>query len=100
MRKTRTKAWKYRVVKRMRGGAQGEYFDFPTAATFVSEADARAYAETFARESCAAGVYTAEIVVRTRAGGWPGHRGVTVATYKAGDYKSGAVMIPAEKVEV
>lgn len=77
--------WTHRVVKRLRG-MQGEYFDFPTARTFSgpsAEADARAYAESFAREQRAASVHGAIIEVRTRKGGWPGHRGHTIAAYKA-----------------
>lgn len=80
--------WTHRVVKRMRG-MQGEYFDFPTARTFSgasAEADARAYAECFAREQGHARVYGARIEVRTRKGGWTGHRGATVATYRSEDY--------------
>lgn len=74
-----SRSWKFRVVKRMRG-MQGQEFDFPTAATFATEAEARAYAERFARAQAASGVRS-RIDVRTRAGGWRGHRGDTVATY-------------------
>lgn len=77
--------WTHRVVKRMRG-MQGEYFDFPTAATFEGDAPARAYAESFAREQGADRVYGARIEVRTSSGGWRGHRGSTVATYRSDDY--------------
>lgn len=57
--------WTHKVVKRMRGG-DGEWFDFPTAATFSSEPEARAYAAQFAAEQRAAGVTTARIEVRSR----------------------------------
>lgn len=57
--------WTHKVVKRMRGG-DGEWFDFPTAATFTSESKARAYAAQFAAEQRAAGVTTARIEVRSR----------------------------------
>jgi hypothetical protein len=77
--------WTHRVVKRMRG-MQGDYFDYPTAATFTSEAEAREYAEQFARAQGSGGVIGARIDVRTRWGGWPGHRGDTVATYRSEDY--------------
>jgi hypothetical protein len=54
----------------------GKYFDFPTAATFETEGDALAYAESFAREQGEARIYGARIVVRTRKGG------ATVAEYR------------------
>ncbi len=79
------KTWKYRVVKRMRG-MQGEYFDYPTAATFETEAEARRYAEEFARAQGAARVYGARLEVRTRKGGWMGHPGDTLVIYKSDDY--------------
>lgn len=56
-------AWQYKVVKQGRG-MRGEWFDYRTAATFVAEADARAYAESFAAEQ--AGVAGVRIVVRSR----------------------------------
>lgn len=70
--------WHYRVVKRARG-MQGRWFDFPTAATFVDEAEAREYAAAFAREQ--AGVGGAEIDVRARRGRCGYGRGALVATY-------------------
>ncbi len=73
------RSWTHRVVKRMRG-MNGAWFDFPTAATFGAEADARAYAEDFAREQGEAGVYGARICVRTRRGD------TAVATYRSDDY--------------
>ncbi len=80
--------WRFRVVKRMRG-AQGGYFDFPTAGTFASESEAREYAEAFAREQGAARVYGARIEVRTRKGGRSGHLGNTLSTYRSEDYMGG-----------
>lgn len=74
--------WTHKVVKRMRG-MDGEWFDFPTAATFGSEADARTYAEQFAREQGRDGSFDARIDVRTRRG----RR--TVATYYSRDYRPG-----------
>lgn len=67
--------WTYRVVKRARG-SQGEFFDFPTAATFGSESAAQAYAARFAAEQ--ADVGGAEIDVRCRRGNR------TVTTWKLG----------------
>lgn len=61
----KTKTWKFRVVKSMRG-MQGTWVDFPTAATFVAEADARTYAEEFARVQGQAGVRDARISVLAR----------------------------------
>lgn len=85
--------WQYKVVKQMRG-MHGEWFDFPTAATFDDESDARVYAEQFAREQGAAGVSGARIDVRSRKkrlneAGWLTHH---VVTYKSDDYlpKAGA----------
>lgn len=78
-------SWTHRVVKRMRG-TQGEYFYLPTAETFDGEASAREYAERFAREQGEARVYGARMEVRARAGGWRGHRGAAVATYRSDDY--------------
>lgn len=57
--------WQYKVVKQMRGD-RGEWFDFPTAATFATEQEARDYAAAFASEQRAAGVTTARIDVRSR----------------------------------
>jgi hypothetical protein len=79
------KLWKYRVVKRM-CGMQGAYFDYQTAATFETEAEARRYAEGFARGQGAARVHGARIDVRTRKGGRAGHLGDTLVTYKSDDY--------------
>lgn len=73
--------WTYKVVKRMTG-INGELFDFPAAATFESEADARAYAEEFAREQGEAGVFARIAVVARR-----GNR--TVATFYSMDYRPG-----------
>lgn len=73
-----SKNWTHKVVKSMRG-MNGEYFDFPTADTFDSEAEAREYAEDFAREQGASRVAGAKIHVRTRGGRW-------VATYRTSDY--------------
>jgi hypothetical protein len=70
--------WNYRVVKRARG-LQGRWFDFPTAATFATEQDAREYAERFARGQ--AGVLGAAIDVRSRKGTCGFGRGALVATY-------------------
>jgi len=75
------KPWTHRVVKRAHG-AQGEMFDFPTAATFGNVDAALDYAAVFAAEQAAVG--GAQIEVRTRAGGWTGHRGDTVAMWRAG----------------
>lgn len=74
-----TRQWTHRVVKRARG-MQGEWFDFPTAATFSSFSEADAYARTFHAEQ--RGVGGADIQVRARSGGYPGHRGATVASYR------------------
>lgn len=71
--------WTSKVVKRARG-AQGEWFDFPTAGTFASESDARRYAEGFAREQI--GVGGARIDVRNRRSG-------TIASYRVECYAPG-----------
>jgi len=73
--------WTHRVVKRAIG-ANGRWFDFPTAATFASEAAARDYAERFAAEQ--ANVGGVEIDVRTRRGKCGYGRGAIVATYANG----------------
>lgn len=73
-----SRQWRYKVVKRMRG-MQGEYFDFPTAATFDREQDALDYAEAFAREQGECRVCGALIDVRRR-------NGDHVATHKSSDY--------------
>ena len=44
-----TNRWNYKVVKSMRG-MQGEWFNFPTAATFETEQEAIDYAAEFAAE--------------------------------------------------
>lgn len=59
------KQWQYKVVKSQRG-MDGKWFAHPAAATFVSEADARQYAETFAAEQRAAGVAGTRINVLSR----------------------------------
>lgn len=59
--------WTHKVVKIARG-MDGNWFDFPTAATFTSEAEAIYYAEDFAREQGEAGVVGTRITVRTRRG--------------------------------
>ncbi len=59
--------WTHRVVQRMHG-MQGEYFDFPTAGTFLTEAEVREYAESLAREQGAGRVCGARITVRARRG--------------------------------
>lgn len=66
-----SKQWKYKVVKVARGG-NGKWFDFPTASTFDTEADAKQYAERFAADQ--RGVAGAKITVRKR-------NGDTVATF-------------------
>lgn len=71
--------WKFKVVKRMLGN-NGEYFDFPTAGTFATFEDARAYAEDFAREQGRSRVTGARIVVRPRKAGGP------TITYRSEDY--------------
>ena len=76
-----TYRWTYRVVKRMIG-ANGRWFDFPTASTFASEAAARDYAARFAAEQ--ANVGGAEIDVRSRRGKCGYGRGSIVATYARG----------------
>ena len=63
--KAMKQTWTHKVVKVARG-MQGQWFDFPTAATFSSESEAIEYAERFAREQ--AGVGGAKITVRTRKG--------------------------------
>jgi hypothetical protein len=60
----------------------GDLFDFPTAATFNNESEALAYAKSFAAEQ--AGVGGAQIEVRTRRGGYAGHRGSTIAVFRGG----------------
>ncbi len=57
--------WTHKVVKTQRGH-QGEWFRYPAAATFSSEAKARAYAEDFAKEQ--QGVGGTRILVVTRKG--------------------------------
>lgn len=74
-------SWAYRVVKRARGG-DGSKFDFPTAATFASEAEAREYARGFAIEQ--ARVAGAEITVRSRRGRCSTGPGALVALYLPG----------------
>lgn len=66
-----TRKWTHKVVKIARG-MQGEWFDFPTAATFDSQAAAEKYAKEFADEQ--RGVVGARITVRTRGG-------KTISTY-------------------
>jgi hypothetical protein len=75
------KVWTHRVVKRMIG-ANGRWLDFPTAATFASEAAARDYAERFAAEQALVG--GCEIDVRSRRGKCGYGRGAIVATYARG----------------
>ena len=58
-------SWKFKVVKMMRG-MQGQWFAFPTAATFPTEGEAREYAEQFAADQREAGIRTARYTVRTR----------------------------------
>jgi hypothetical protein len=58
-----SKNWAFKVVKSARGN-RGEYFDFPTAATFDSETEAREYARDFATEQARVG--GARFDVRTR----------------------------------
>lgn len=74
------KNWKFRVVKRMRG-MQGKCVDFPTAATFETEADARSYASEFAESQRASGVVGVAVDVRSRRGTCRFGRGEIVATY-------------------
>lgn len=71
--------WQYKVVKSMRG-LQGQWFDFPTAATFETQAEARKYAKEFAESQKAGGVRTARYCVRSRRKGPCG--GYTVAEYR------------------
>lgn len=68
--------WNFRVVRRARG-ADGRYFDFPTAATFGTEEEAREYAESFARSMDRS---HAKIDVRSRRGSCGFGRGKLVAT--------------------
>ena len=63
---------------------RGQWFDFPTAATFALECAARECAEAFARAQGASGVYGACIDVRARKGG--GREGRIVAAYRSEDY--------------
>lgn len=78
--------WKYRVVRRARG-MQGQWFDYPTAATFETETEARVYAETFRDELV--DLSTAYIDVRRRSGTCSYGRGSLVATYEwASDHGS------------
>lgn len=74
--------WTHKVVKSMRG-MQGQWFDFPTAATFAVVDDACVYAQDFAREQGAAGVLGARIEVRSRRGP---HGGDVVSVYRSDDY--------------
>jgi hypothetical protein len=67
--------WTHKVVKTALG-MQGQRFDFPTAGTFGSESEARAYAERFAHEQRAAlGKCSMRYEVRSRGGR-------TVASYR------------------
>lgn len=59
------KKWTHKVVKVARG-MDGKWFDFPTAGTFGTELEARAYAARFASEQRAAGVSGTRITVRAR----------------------------------
>lgn len=61
------RSWQFRVVKRMRG-MQHQWFDFPTAETFLTEQSAREYASKFAANQRAAGVTPFKIDVRSRRG--------------------------------
>lgn len=75
--------WTHKVVKRAKG-SDGRLFDYPTAGTFASEADARSYAVQFAIEQGAAGVAGAEYTVRRRGGRCSTGVGEIVATYAPG----------------
>lgn len=57
--------WTHKVVK-MQRGTDGKWFAHSTAATFGSEAEARAYAERFVAEQRAAGVVGTRINVVAR----------------------------------
>lgn len=59
----KTAKWNYRVVKAQRGG-DGKWFRYPAAKTFSNDADARKYAQEFAREQ--AGVAGTKILVLSR----------------------------------
>lgn len=60
--------WTHKVVKMARGG-DSKWFAHRTAGTFPSEAEAVAYAESFAAEQRESGVSGTRIVVIVRKGG-------------------------------
>lgn len=63
---TQKQAWTHKVVKTQRGN-NGQWFRYPAAATFANEADAIAYAESFAAEQ--SDIAGTRILVVTRKGG-------------------------------
>ncbi len=75
--------WTHKVIK-MQRGTDGKWFAYPAAATFGSEAEARAYAERFAAEQRAAGVAgtRVNVVARKAFVGNLGFRTTHVAEYR------------------
>ena len=67
MTTTKKATWTHKVVKIARG-MDGQWFDYPTTATFANETDAVNYAESWAREQGGAGVVGTKITVRSRKG--------------------------------
>ena len=59
------KAWAYKVGKTQRG-MQGEWFRYPAAATFATQAEGEQYARDFAEQQ--RGVAGTKILVVTRKG--------------------------------
>lgn len=74
--------WNYKVVKSQRGG-QGQWFNYPTAATFVTLAEAEVYAERFAREQAEVG--GTRILIRSRKGA---DGGDVVKVYRCEEYRT------------
>ena len=65
MRATKKKGWTHKVVKTQRG-MKGEWFRYPAAATFPSQAEAEEYAREFAEDQ--RGVAGTRILVVARRG--------------------------------
>lgn len=75
----------YIVVKRQRG-TDGQWFDHRVAASFCAVEDAVVYAASFAHSQHSVG--GTSIDVRSRRGGWRGHLGATITTYRTTEVKA------------
>ena len=65
MASTKTRTWAFRVIKSQRG-MRGEWFRYPTAATFSTQTEAEEYAARFAESQ--RGVAGTRILVVARKG--------------------------------